>query len=54
MKITEYELFTGFYPGVLIGMRSYYNNPEKQYHVLYLPFIEIGVTVTKHDRNGYT
>lgn len=32
----------GFYPGVLIGMRSYYSE-ELTSHVLYLPFFDIAL-----------
>jgi len=36
----SFELSIGFYPGILLGIRSY---PEETsiMHVLYLPFVEI-------------
>ena len=42
--MTGWELSVGLYPGVLIGARSY---PEKNLtdHVLYIPFIEICLTI---------
>ncbi len=36
----------GFYPGVLIGARTYLE-PEQTTHVLYVPFIDIAVTFYK-------
>jgi hypothetical protein len=34
----------GFYPGLLLGFRSY---PEEEYvtHVLYVPFFDLAITV---------
>jgi hypothetical protein len=42
--MTGWELSISLYPGVLIGIRSY---PEKGFteHVLYIPFIELCLTV---------
>lgn len=42
--MSGFELHLGFYPGVLIGIRSY---PEKDFteHVLYLPFLELCLTI---------
>ena len=39
-----WELSISLYPGVLIGIRSY---PEETFteHVLYLPFVELCLTV---------
>lgn len=46
--ITNWELSLGFYPGVLIGFRSY---PDTGYgienHVLYLPFIDLCLTLER-------
>tara|TARA_R100000664_G_C2623552_1_gene56436 strand:+ start:313 stop:468 length:156 start_codon:yes stop_codon:yes gene_type:complete len=43
----EWELSMGFYPGIIVGFRSY--EQEKCYnHVLYLPFIDICLTVLKN------
>ena len=36
----------GFYPGLLIGARTYIE-PEQNTHVLYLPFIDLALTVYK-------
>jgi hypothetical protein len=36
----------GFYPGVLIGARTYLE-PEQTTHVLYIPFVDIALTVFK-------
>ena len=42
----NWEISIGFYPGVLIGLRSY---PGKNRidHVLYLPFIDFCITIHK-------
>jgi len=42
--MTGWEVSIGLYPGILIGIRSY---PETLFteHVLYLPFIELVLTV---------
>jgi hypothetical protein len=39
-----WELSAGFYPGVLIGGRSYIEQNFIE-HVLYFPFIELCLTV---------
>jgi hypothetical protein len=40
----SWSLSLGFYPGVLLGIRSY--NEEKQTtHVLYIPFIDIALEI---------
>ena len=36
----------GFYPGVLIGARTYLE-PDQTTHVLYVPFMDIALTVFK-------
>jgi len=41
---TSWELSVGFYPGILIGVRSYIEKDYKQ-HVLYLPFVDICLEV---------
>ena len=40
MKNKDWELSFGFYPGILIGFRTY-TEVNKNNHVLYLPFIDI-------------
>ena len=42
----SWEITVGFYPGILVGFRSYENN-DRNNHVLYLPFIDICLTVLK-------
>ena len=44
MKNKDWELSVGFYPGILLGFRTY-NEVNKQNHVLYLPFIDICLTI---------
>ena len=36
----------GFYPGVLIGMRSYYQK-DMTSHVLYMPFFDIAFQIAR-------
>jgi len=46
--ITNWELSIGFYPGVLIGFRSYPNTGNGvENHVLYLPFIDLCLTLER-------
>jgi hypothetical protein len=42
----EWALEIGLYPGILFGLRTY---PEKEFnqHILYLPFINICLTIFK-------
>lgn len=44
----SWELSAGLYPGVLLGIRTY---TEKDFveHVLYLPFVDICLTVYKNE-----
>tara|TARA_R100000935_G_scaffold57765_2_gene92606 strand:+ start:732 stop:878 length:147 start_codon:yes stop_codon:yes gene_type:complete len=39
---TSWSLSIGFYPGVLLGFRSY-EEKESTTHVLYLPFIDLAL-----------
>ncbi len=41
---TSWSLSIGFYPGVLLGFRSY-EEKEQVTHVLYLPFIDLALEV---------
>ena len=41
-----WTLELGFYPGLLIGFRSY-EDEEKDIHVLYIPFIDLALFVYK-------
>ena len=43
---SAWSLEIGFYPGVLLGFRSY-KEFDIDIHVLYLPFIDLALTVYK-------
>ena len=43
-KILGWEVSVGFYPGILLGFRSYIDNGDKVNHVLYIPFMDICLT----------
>ncbi len=43
----EWEIHLGFYPGILLGVRTYYLETHND-HVLYLPFIDICITIYKN------
>jgi len=43
MKNKDWELSFGFYPGILMGFRTY-TEVNKVNHVLYLPFVDICLT----------
>ena len=38
-----WEISFGFYPGILVGFRSY-EQDDRYNHVLYLPFVDVCVT----------
>lgn len=40
----QWEFSLGFYPGILIGMRTYYTEDVTTY-VLYLPFVDFALAV---------
>jgi len=42
----NWTLSVGFYPGILIGMRTYEEDEQDSY-VLYLPFVDIALEVFK-------
>ena len=42
----EWELSVGFYPGIIIGFRTYQQD-DRNNHVLYLPFVDICLTIIK-------
>ena len=46
-----YELSIGFYPGILIGIRSYAVSEERDRvdHVFYLPLIDLCLTIYKDE-----
>ena len=41
-----WSLSIGTYPGILLGMRTYYEDQQTT-HVLYLPFIDLALEVYK-------
>ena len=45
----KWEFSMGFYPGVLLGFRSY-TERNKQNHVMYLPFVDFCLTIFKRKR----
>ena len=44
MKKKDWELSFGFYPGILLGFRTY-AEVNKSNHVLYLPFVDICLAI---------
>ena len=44
--ITGWEISLGLYPGVLLGFRSYVEHHVEN-HVLYIPFIDICLTIER-------
>ena len=40
----DWELSFGFYPGLLIGFRTY-NEEDRNNHVLYMPFVDVCLTI---------
>ena len=42
--MNKWSLSFGFYPGVLLGFRTY-NEKYKTNHVLYIPFVDVCLTV---------
>lgn len=40
----NWSLSIGFYPGILLGMRSY-NEEVSNTHVLYLPFVDLALEI---------
>ena len=43
MKVKDWALSFGFYPGLLLGFRTYKEN-KKSNHVLYIPFMDVCLT----------
>tara|TARA_R100000458_G_C8085810_1_gene118606 strand:+ start:160 stop:342 length:183 start_codon:yes stop_codon:yes gene_type:complete len=39
----NWSLSIGFYPGILLGMRTY-EEPKQTVHVIYLPFVDFAFT----------
>ena len=44
----SWELSIGLYPGIVIGARSY-DNKNTTEHVIYIPFVELCLTVYKNE-----
>jgi hypothetical protein len=44
MKIKDWELSFGFYPGILLGFRTY-KEDLKTNHVVYIPFMDVCFTM---------
>ena len=40
----NWDLSFGFYPGILLGFRTH-NEAEKDNHVLYIPLVDICLTI---------
>ncbi len=45
--MTQYKVTIGTYPGVLLGGRTYKDKKGNVNHVLYLPFIDLCISITK-------
>ena len=45
----DWEFSMGFYPGGLLGMRSY-RERNKDNHVIYLPFVDFCLTIFKRKK----
>jgi len=43
-KIKGFSVEIGFYPGILLGARTY-EEAEQTAYVLYIPFIDLAITV---------
>lgn len=43
-----WELSLGLYPGIVVGLRSYINETSAD-HVLYIPFVELCLTIYKDE-----
>lgn len=46
MRERNWELSIGFYPGILLGFRSY-EQQDKVNHVLYIPFVDLCLTILR-------
>ena len=45
----NWELSFGFYPGICLGFRTY-NEVDKNNHVLYMPFVDVCLTMHNAQR----
>jgi|ETNvirenome_6_85_1030632.scaffolds.fasta_scaffold296733_2 hypothetical protein len=48
--MTNYIVSIGTYPGFVIGARTYKGKGENVDHVIYLPFIDICISVIKENK----
>ena len=46
----DWDLSIGFYPGILFGIRTYYNKKGNS-HVFYLPLIDLCITIYNEREN---
>lgn len=46
--ISGWEISIGMYPGILFGVRSYQSEGITD-HVLYIPFVELCLTIYRED-----
>ena len=52
--INAWDLSIGFYPGVLLGFRSYPDTGNGvENHVLYLPFIDLCLTIERETNDEH-
>ena len=50
--IIDWELSIGFYPGVLLGFRSYPDTGNGvENHVIYIPFVDLCLTIVRGDED---
>jgi len=42
----SWALEIGFYPGIVVGLRTY-DEPEQESWVLYIPFVDLCLTIYK-------
>ena len=50
--IVDWEISLGFYPGVLLGFRSYPDSGNGlENHVIYIPFIDVCLTIQRESKN---
>ena len=45
-EMRNWTLSVGFYPGILMGMRTY-DEPDQVSYVMYIPFVDIALEVFK-------
>lgn len=44
----DWELSMGFYPGIMLGFRSYADQGNGiENHVIYIPFVDLCLTIIK-------